>query len=161
MFRSIIGAPLSFVNRHPFRANDHTPNMRDIPLRLRHARKHRGLTQVELATKSGVKQGSISDLERGESKSFRGETLLSLAKALNVSPEWLSKGQGTMEPQYLPLSDAAIKVAQAWQQLTPEMQKRTGDMILAMAAESGKYGPAVPDIQVERAYGKPGKHNKK
>ena len=131
--------------------------MRDTAMRLRHARKQRGLTQVKLAQLSGVKQASISDLERGESKSFRGSTLMSLAKSLNVSPEWLSHGKGPMERRDVPLTDKAILVAQAWQRLAPEVQEKMAEMILTMAEQADKYGPAVDDAKVEAAYGKPGK----
>ena len=125
-------------------------------MRLRHARKARNLTQQRLASLSGIKQGSISDLERGESKAFRGNTLLSLAKALNVSPEWLSHGRGSMERRDVPLSDEAMAVAQAWQRLVPELQKSTKEMILSMAEQADKYGPTVSDDRVEEAYGRPG-----
>src|SRR5688572_23824815 len=135
--------------------------MRDTSMRLRHARKARDLTQQRLATLSGIKQGSISDLERGESKAFRGNTLLSLARALNVSPEWLSHGRGTMERRDVPLSDEAIAVAQAWQRLDPELKAKTKDMILTMAEQADKYGPAVSDDRVEAAYGRPGHKSKK
>ena len=152
-----IGIPLSPVNRHPFSLNMDTHGMRDIGMRLRHARKLRGLTQVKLASLSGVKQASVSDLERGESKSYRGNTLVQLARALNVSPEWLSHGRGSMERKDVPLSDEAVAVAQAWQRLTPEVQSRLADMIFAMVDQTDKYGPAVDDEKVEAAYGKPGK----
>jgi transcriptional regulator with XRE-family HTH domain len=107
-------------------------------MRLRHARKLRGLTQVELAKGSGVKQASISDLERGESKSFRGTTLVSLAQTLRVSPEWLSHGRGQMDRTEDPLSAEAISVARDWEVLAPEVREKLADMIheLALAARS-------------------------
>lgn len=129
--------------------------MRDTAVRLRHARKLRGLTQVRLAQLSGVKQASISDLERGESKSFRGVTLVSLAKVLNVSTEWLSQGKGTMERRDIPLSDEAVVVAQAWQRLAPEVRSRIADMIFTITEQTDKYGTPVADEKVAAAYGKP------
>ena len=150
----IIGLPLSAVNRHPFVGLGESHGMRDISMRLRYARKERSLTQVKLAQLSGVKQASVSDLERGESKSFRGTTLLALARALNVSPEWLSHGKGPMERRDTPLTDRALAVAQAWQRLAPEVQEKIAAMILTMAEQSDKYGPAVDDARVEAAYGR-------
>lgn len=131
--------------------------MRDIGLRLRHARKLRKLTQVELAQKAGVKQASISDLERGESKSFRGVTLVGIARVLNVRAEWLSQGKGPMERRDVPLSEQAVAVAQAWDQLAPEIKAKTAEMIFAMAEQTQKFGTAVDDAKVEAAYGKPPK----
>ncbi len=151
----IIGTPLSFVNRDPFIGKGQTVGMSEAATRLRYARKLRKLSQVQLAQKAGVKQASISDLERGESKSFRGNTLVSVATALKVNPEWLAHGKGSMERQNIPLSDRAVTVAQAFQRLDPEVQDKIADMILTMAAQSDKFGPAVEDSKVERAYGKP------
>lgn len=131
--------------------------MRDTAMRLRHARKLRGLTQVKLAQLSGIKQASISDLERGESKTFRGVTLLALTKVLNVSPEWLSQGRGSMERRDVPLSDEAVVLAQAWQRLAPEVRGKIADMIFAMTDQTDKFGPAIEDEKVEAAYGKPPK----
>lgn len=129
--------------------------MRDAGIRLRHARKARGMTQTDLAKASEVKQASISQLETGQSKSFRGATLLALARALNISPDWLSHGRGPMERRDVPLTDKAVAVAQAWQRLAPEVQDKIADMIMTMAEQTDKFGPAVADEKVERAYGRP------
>ena len=129
--------------------------MKEIGLRLRYARKHRGLTQVELAQKAGVKQASISDLERGESKSFRGVTLVSVARVLNVRAEWLSQGKGPMERRDVPLSDEALAIGQAFDRLDPEVRRGISDMIFALDEQREKLGTPVPDSKVEAAYGKP------
>lgn len=150
-----MGAPLSGVNRHPFTALSDSHGM-NIGLRLRHARKLRGLTQVELAKKAAVTQASISDLERGKSRSFRGVTLIAVARVLNVGTEWLQTGKGSMEKQDIHLSDDALVVAQAWQRLTPEVRAKVADMIFMMVEQSDKYGPTVEDAKVAAAYGKPG-----
>lgn len=54
---------------------------------LREVREGRGLSQVELAEKSGLKQATISDLERGDTLRPQFETISKLAKALNVPLE--------------------------------------------------------------------------
>jgi DNA-binding XRE family transcriptional regulator len=46
-------------------------------------RKHRGLTQAELAAAAGVSQGYVAELEAGR-KSGAPETLKALARALGV-----------------------------------------------------------------------------
>lgn len=53
-----------------------------------------GLTQSELAVLAKVKQASLSELETGESKRPRGDTLVRIAKALDVDPDWLITGVG-------------------------------------------------------------------
>lgn len=115
------------------------------------------MTQAKLAFASQVKQSSISELERGESRSFRGSTLVAVANTLRVNPEWLSHGKGAMDKQNTPLSDRAVLVAQAWQRLTPEVQEKIADMILTMAEQADKFGPEVEDSKVEAAYGRPPK----
>ena len=47
-------------------------------------REHRGLTQAQLAETTGIKQGSLSDLERGR-RSARFETFCKLADALGIA----------------------------------------------------------------------------
>lgn len=65
--------------------------------RLKHARKLRGLNQIELAAKAGVATGTVGNIEAGK----RGikSSALAFSKALSVSPDWLATGEGEMEPQ--------------------------------------------------------------
>lgn len=64
--------------------------------RIKAARKHAGLTQAELASRAGVTQTSISDLERGKSAS--SSFTATLAKVCRVSALWLETGEGQMVP---------------------------------------------------------------
>lgn len=124
--------------------------MSDIGTRLRYARKKRKLAQAKLASMAGVKQGSISDLERNESKAFRGNTLVSVANALRVNPEWLAHGKGSMERQNITLSDRAVSVAQAFERLAPELQDKFADMIHAMAEQADKFGHEQERQRIEQ-----------
>lgn len=56
------------------------------------ARRRLGLTQDELAARSGIDQTTISSLETGRKRQPRFDTVLRLAKALNVAPEQLRFG---------------------------------------------------------------------
>lgn len=58
--------------------------------RLRAARKRKGWTQIQLVEHSGVKQGTISQIERGDQE--KSIFVVPLATALGVSPEWLESG---------------------------------------------------------------------
>lgn len=62
--------------------------------RLKYARKKAGLTQVELAERAGIKQASISEIERGLTRS--SGHLVRLAQICEVDPVWLS--EGTLKP---------------------------------------------------------------
>jgi transcriptional regulator with XRE-family HTH domain len=57
--------------------------------RLRAVRRRLGVSQVELAKKSGVEQQSISRVERNERLYMRSDVLARLVKALGVSADEL------------------------------------------------------------------------
>ncbi|SDO71622.1 Phage repressor protein C, contains Cro/C1-type HTH and peptisase s24 domains [Halomonas shengliensis] len=63
--------------------------------RVRRARKHAKLTQTELGKAVGLKQATISDLEKGDSRS--SAYLVQIAHACKVDPHWLATGEGQME----------------------------------------------------------------
>ena len=57
---------------------------------LRALRKNAGLAQSELASRAGIGQGYLSEIETvGSKKSPSAETLIALAKALGVEQDWL------------------------------------------------------------------------
>lgn len=62
--------------------------------RVKKARKHAGLTQIQLAKKVKTSQGAISDLENGRNKD--SSSLYDIAKVTGVSTDWLMKGHGEM-----------------------------------------------------------------
>jgi transcriptional regulator with XRE-family HTH domain len=131
---------------------------RNVGMRLRYARKLRGLSQVDLAKTAKVAQGTISDLETGASKAPVGTNLVSIAQSLNVSPEWLATGKGPMTATDTPstLSAQAIAVARDWETLAPEVREKVADMIRELASAARSFGPAIEDEKVAAAYGKPG-----
>ena len=129
----------------------------DVGLRLKRARKLRGLTQVKLASKAGVKQASISEIETGQTKTLRGTTLLNIAEVLGVNPEWLAHGRGQMDAHESPLPADAIALARQWLKLTPEVRRSVAEMISQMVKGSAAEQEAASDEKVEAAYGRPGK----
>ena len=66
--------------------------MDTLAKRLKFARKHRGLTQAQLAELSGLKQSDISKLENGTIQRTTG--LIGLSTALRCSAVWLDTGDG-------------------------------------------------------------------
>ncbi|KPY79313.1 MULTISPECIES: LexA family protein [Pseudomonas syringae group genomosp. 2] len=62
--------------------------------RLKQARKHARLTQAELAERSGIKQASVSEIERGLTRT--SGYLVKFATICRVDPVWLSEGVGSM-----------------------------------------------------------------
>lgn len=67
-----------------------------IGQRIRFARAELGLTQAALANKCEIAPTQFSRYESGRSTP-RPETIVKIASALNVSPEWLGTGQGPIE----------------------------------------------------------------
>lgn len=59
------------------------------PTRLKALRGLRGWTQAQLSAASGVSQGTVSRLERGDSKGLYGDTQRALAGALGTSVAYL------------------------------------------------------------------------
>jgi phage repressor protein C with HTH and peptisase S24 domain len=66
--------------------------------RLRQARKNAGLTQADLAERAGIKQASISEIERGLTRT--SGYLVKLAQICGVDPVWLSDGSGSPESAF-------------------------------------------------------------
>lgn len=62
--------------------------MSKLSERLRTARIDKGMTQIDLAKKSGVSQSTISDIERGRNESSK--ELPDLARALGCSIDYLA-----------------------------------------------------------------------
>jgi transcriptional regulator with XRE-family HTH domain len=69
---------------------------------LRHIREQAGLSQPELSERSGVAQGTISDIERGKRKP-RGRTLRKLAQVLGVEVADLLGESETLKAEAPPL----------------------------------------------------------
>lgn len=89
----IMGTPVFSVNRNSGLMLRDNIGM-SIGARIKQARAAAKMSQIELATRSGLKQSTISDLEVGKSQ---GTTAVaSLAAALGVSPLWLETGKGSM-----------------------------------------------------------------
>lgn len=62
--------------------------------RLKMARKQAQMTQHQLAAAAKVAQSAIGNIEAG-SRGF-GSSVIQIARALNVSPDWLATGDGEM-----------------------------------------------------------------
>lgn len=73
--------------------------------RLRQARQHARLSQEQLGELAGCGQGVVSKIERGDQDNT--SYVARLAKACNVSVEWLDEEIGDMIP-----SAAVLKVEQ-------------------------------------------------
>ena len=92
----------------------------EVGHRVRELRLRAALTQTELAQRADIKQGTLSKIERGETKNTEAETLLRLAVALNASAFFLMWGHN--QPEYLDESIAGL--AQIWHELDPHQRAK-------------------------------------
>lgn len=97
--RSYIGTPIQtqalFIGTPKPLSHIVIPMAQIAGQRIRGIRKTLGLTQGELAARAGIKQGTLSELETGVSQRPRGDSLIRIAKALDVDPDWLVTGKGS------------------------------------------------------------------
>lgn len=76
--------------------------MKTLAQKVAELRHKRGWTQGDLAAAVGVSQGSIGNIESGIRTNPRAATVLGIAKALGVSPQWLQSDDGEMLPTPVP-----------------------------------------------------------
>lgn len=78
--------------------------------RVKEARKKAGLSQLQLAEAIGVKQPTISELERGESQS--SSYLIQIAQACDVNPLWLQTGAVVLDEVHRSSGALSTEVAE-------------------------------------------------
>ena len=86
--------------------------------RVKQIREAKKLSQAELAEKVGISQQAIGLLEQRDSDSSK--FLVELAKALEVSPEWLKTGTNSKEITHNNLLTPAELLAQQLKQFASE-----------------------------------------
>lgn len=74
-------------------------------IRIKKARKERGLNQRQVGAMLGIAANNISFWERGINKPST-RNLKKLADALNVSIDWLEHGDKSAGPEYIPPANA-------------------------------------------------------
>lgn len=67
----------------------------DSALRMKYAREHLKLKQIDFAQTLGFANSYISEIEAGD-RNISQNVLVNLAKVYNISPTWILLGQGAM-----------------------------------------------------------------
>ena len=130
--------------------------------RIRYARKEAGLSQKELATRIGMSQNAISWSEK-TGNNVPDSTIKSISAALEISPLWLSKGEGAMKIQKSSFSldsfieehggtDLEIEIVKTYFELEPEIRHTILEHFKKkFISGSQNTAPAAPLPTVEEA----------
>lgn len=89
--------------------------------KIRSARKAAHMTQEELALKTGVNRSAIAKYESGLIVNLKRDTLSALAKALNVSPVYLTIDD---EPSDHQDNDETKQLLDMLKKLSPENREK-------------------------------------
>lgn len=111
--------------------------------RLAHWRKLRGYSQGAFAEKLGIKQGSLSELETGKSKSPSADVLVNACDLLQIRPRYLWLGEEPAELQnFSELSGTEAQLVMMFRSL-PTDAARQAFMIDMNAKQSQRTQPAT------------------
>lgn len=64
--------------------------------RIKHIRLKGNIKQGDMADKIGIKQGSLSDIERGRVKSVTDRVIKDICREYKINEEWIRTGNGEM-----------------------------------------------------------------
>ncbi|WP_052081163.1 LexA family transcriptional regulator [Pseudomonas sp. ML96] len=104
-----------------------------LAVRLAFRREQCGLTQAQLADKSGLSQATIGNLETGRNKGTK--RILELALALHITPEWLLHGGNLNAAKGNALRrDLAVPTSE--QRLEREMQRLLSMQVIPVETKS-------------------------
>lgn len=111
--------------------------------RLRAKRAESGLTQAQLARKSGVTRGAISQWETGDVQRVDATPLLRWARALGTTLEYLLEGETPPNSCNEHASDYATGAAPRelgawWRALTPTQREAVTNQVRALALHNAE-----------------------
>ncbi|WNW11859.1 S24 family peptidase [Pseudomonas sp. DTU_2021_1001937_2_SI_NGA_ILE_001] len=118
--------------------------------RLKLARKNAGLSQSELAERAGIKQASVSEIERGLSRT--SGYLVKIAQICGVDPIWLAEGTApsgqpslpALAPAEPPASTSVDQVRSMLAKIGNGLSEQARNKILAVVDEAVSQGDAMP-----------------
>ena len=113
--------------------------MDNLGQRIKVERERLGLTQEELGRKCGMSDKGISDIERGRTRATT--RVVSIAKALKVTPTWLETGRGPKDPPHSttdPAYIAAHDLADLAQKLVDKGDEEIAALIQMILAIKGR-----------------------
>lgn len=104
--------------------------------------KSLGISQIDLARRADIKQNTLSDLEKGKSKSISGETLAKLCRELRLTAEYLLFGG--LEPGGSDLQMSEAEAVYILRMLPPESRETFLNLGRALLSPSPPLLPRGP-----------------
>lgn len=106
----------------------------DIIDRIKFLRENLGLKQYEMSLQLGLKQGSLSDIERRKTKKVSDRIIKLICKTYYVNENWLRSGKGEMKVKLESFSidelaknngitELEIEIIKAYFSLKPDFRK--------------------------------------
>lgn len=98
--------------------------------KIRVKREEKGMTQAELAKKSGLTQATISRIESGEVKQLKSDAIRALAQALGVTTDFLVGDLKHMTfDDTLRADDSAQFIFRGYEKLSEEKRKQLREFV--------------------------------
>lgn len=104
--------------------------------RVRFALNRTGLSQTELASRTGVTKGTVSNWVLGRSSTFKTTTLQRLATTLGVDPVWLATGKGSYDSA--PPPDQTVETEQ-FKRVYSQLGSDQREIVMTVLDALGKY----------------------
>ena len=115
-----------------------------LPERIKERRKAIGMTLLQLAEATGVKEATVQRWESGNIKQIKYETVEQIAAALTCSPVWLMGWSedlhGPIEEKPIPKDKDGLNVEllKSLSALTPEEQTKVDGFVQGLLAARGE-----------------------
>ena len=107
--------------------------------KVRVKREEKRMTQSKLAKKSGLTQATISRIESGEVKQLKSEAIKALAKALDVTEDFLMGDMPRMSfDETLRADDTAQVIFRGYEKLSEEKRRDLKDYVTFMVDQERK-----------------------
>ena len=130
-------------------SHSENPHMTTMGTRLRALRLSKQLTQVQLAARVGVKQNTLSDLERGDSKTMEAATLQALCRELVTTSAYILNGVADGEEHEAAMQEAELIAI--FRELPPPSQAALIKDARLLREAMPTQSPAQPIIQKKKA----------
>lgn len=110
----------------------------DISKKLKNRRKELGLTMLQLANKTGVSEATISRWESGDIANMRRDKIVSLAKALQVSSDYVMGWEENTEEKSETITKAENELLNNYRKLN-DVGKSKADEYISDLSFNPKY----------------------